>query len=149
MSLIIGIDPGVNTGLAVWDAVAEKFQSLTTLQLHRAIILIDILHRKGEIDHVVYEDARLRKWFGNHSAKKDRQKLQGAGSIKRDCVILQDFLADLNIPHTGIAPQAGATKWSAEQFKKLTGWEGRTSEHARDAALLVFKRKPISRATTA
>jgi len=32
------------------------------------------------------------------------------------------------------------TKLDREQFKKITGYEGVTSEHARDAALLVYGR---------
>ena len=32
------------------------------------------------------------------------------------------------------------TKWSAEVFADMTGWKGRTSNHARDAALLVYGR---------
>ena len=32
------------------------------------------------------------------------------------------------------------TKSKADTFKKLTGWTGRTNEHARDAAMLVFRR---------
>jgi len=30
------------------------------------------------------------------------------------------------------------TKLTADQFKRITGWHGRTNEHGRDAAMLVF-----------
>ncbi len=65
-------------------------------------------------------------------------KQQGAGSVKRDCKIWEDFLTDLDIPFEMVAPRKGMTKYSAAAFKKLTGYEGKTSEHARDAAMLVF-----------
>lgn len=39
-----------------------------------------------------------------------------------------------------IHPAANATKTKADVFKKRTGWVERTNEHARDAAMLVFKR---------
>ena len=84
---------------------------------------------------VWFEDARLRQWYGD----KGREALQGAGSIKRDCGIWEEFCAMHGIPHRAIKPAKGATKWDAERFKKMTGWPGRTNEHARDAALLVFQ----------
>jgi hypothetical protein len=40
-----------------------------------------------------------------------------------------------------VPPKAGATKWDADTFRRLTGYSGRTSNHARDAALLVWGRK--------
>jgi hypothetical protein len=35
-------------------------------------------------------------------------------------------------------PQAHGTKWAADYFARVTGFKGRTSEHSRDAALLVY-----------
>jgi hypothetical protein len=88
----------------------------------------------GEI-FVRFEDARTRKFFkGENVAAKQ----QGAGSIKRDCKIWEDYLTDHNIPYDH--PTAGKTKTKYDQnhFEKLTGWKQRTSNHARDAAMLVF-----------
>jgi hypothetical protein len=39
-----------------------------------------------------------------------------------------------------VHPAANATKKKAKDFIRMTGWTGRTNEHARDAAMLVFKR---------
>ena len=86
------------------------------------------------------EDARQRRWLGN----KGREALQGAGSIKRDATIWEDFLTDKKIPFEMVAPSRNSTKLSAEVFKRLTGWQGRTSEHSRDAAMLVFKMTKIN-----
>jgi hypothetical protein len=83
---------------------------------------------------VRFEDARLRKWFGNAG----REKLQGAGSIKRDCVIWNDFLTRKQIPFEAVAPKNNKTKLSSKAFKEITKYEGKTSEHSRDAAMLVF-----------
>jgi hypothetical protein len=63
---------------------------------------------------------------------------QGAGSVKRDAKIWQDFCEDMDIPFEAVKPCAGATKRTTETFERLTGWKGRTSNHARDAAMLVF-----------
>ena len=79
------------------------------------------------------EDARQRTWFGNTGP----EKWKGAGSIGRDCAIWEETLSKLKIPFELVHPkQVKAT--TAEQFKRLTGWTGRTSIHAREAAWLVI-----------
>lgn len=145
MKYIIGIDPGVKTGWAVWSIQHKKFEHMRTEKLHNVILMLNELHLDGEIDHVVYEDARLRRWINDAgmTASRKRGLAMGAGSVKRDCSIISDMLVAHSIPHIAIAPQKGMTKWPAEKFERMTGWERRTSDHARDAAMLVFQRKPI------
>lgn len=135
--ILIGIDPGVNTGYAEYLPAEKKLLAVGTVKIHEAMATIRRAHERGESMRVIFEDARLRKWFGS----KGREALQGAGSVKRDCKIWDDFLRDLGVCFQMVSPQSGATKWDAARFAKLTGWEGRTSEHARDAAMLVFGRK--------
>lgn len=136
--IAIGIDPGTKTGLAVKDLQTGKFLEIKTMKIHEAfdVLLGYRMGTKPQELFVVVEDARKRQWFG----KAGREKLQGAGSIKRDCVIWQDFLSDL--PGCNFRfepPKKGATKWSLNVWQKATGWTGRTSEHARDAALLIHR----------
>ena len=136
----IGIDPGVHTGIAIWDSEKEEFYELCTLPIHKAIIKVDNwwydCKTMGTQMQLVFEDARQRKWYtGNSDAKK-----QGAGSVKRDCTIWEDFCKDMGIPLQAVPPTKGMTKWTPEYFRMVIGWTGRTSEHARDAAMLVFGR---------
>ena len=134
--LYIGIDTGKNTGFAVWNAQTREFEKVETLLIHwamREVLTYQNLYN-GKIK-VRFEDARKRVWFGRD---KGAAQLQGAGSIKRDCTIWEDFLSDNYIDFEAVAPKNNITKLSAEMFKKLTHWQGRTSEHARDAAMLVF-----------
>lgn len=133
--LLVGIDPGVNTGLAIWDKPNGRFTRVETLLIHEALLIL--LEHKSEII-VCMEDARQRRWFG----KSEKNNAQGVGSIKRDCGIIEDACKDWNIQFIPFAPalQKGLTKWTAERFKKVTGWAGRTSVHARDAALIVYGR---------
>jgi len=135
IKIIAGIDPGVKTGLALWDCGEQSFCSIQTVNIIEAMTIL----RKWEWMsddwlEIHFEDARLRTWFGNAG----REKLQGAGSIKRDCSIWQEFCEHLEVPFQAIKPAKGQTKWSADYFKRVTGWKARTSQHARDAALLVF-----------
>lgn len=134
--IYIGIDPGTHTGIAVWSHEQRKFVSVETKTICEAMEDILSLGDQYGIDNILvkFEDARLRKWFGTAG----REQLQGAGSIKRDCQIWQEFLSSKSIPFAAVAPKANRTKMRAEAFKKYTGWTSRTSEHARDAAMLVF-----------
>jgi hypothetical protein len=135
--IYIGIDPGTHTGVAVWDTKERNLLSLETLPIHQALIKVMMWRdRVGHDLQVVFEDARQRTWFGKD--KNTSAKLQGAGSIKRDCSIWEDFLTDYEIPFRAVPPQKGCTKWDDKYFKMVTGWKGKTSNHSRDAAILVF-----------
>ena len=146
MAVYIGIDPGENTGLAIWDGATRSFRVVATLPLWRALDEV----RKWQyactaqvVDLIVFfEDARQRKWFPQERNNAEyRGRLMGAGAAKRDARIWEAYLTDNRIAFQAIKPQPGQTKWPADYFAKVTGWEGRTSEHARDAALLVFGRR--------
>ena len=139
----IGIDPGEKTGVAiVRDGVLAECH---TLPLHRALDLVKKEYCAALVGAtqprflVVYEDARLRKWFPQERNNSEyRGRLMGAGAAKRDAKIWEEYLSDLAIPFERRKPEAGRTKWSEDYWKRITGYTGRTSNHARDAALLVF-----------
>lgn len=137
----IGIDPGTLTGMAVWDSREGRFLSLETLPIHKAMDKVRLWQMTCEPANVemqvVFEDARQRTWFGygDTDAKK-----QGAGSVKRDCSIWEDFCKDYGISYWAKPPVKGATKVSSQYFKIISHWTGRTSKHARDAAMLVIGR---------
>ena len=136
--IYIGIDCGTHTGMAVWDSGEKKMLSLETLMIHQAMEQVLHWYYKSDGDiMVVFEDARLRKWYGEES----NAKLQGAGCVKRDCSIWEDFLKDKGIMFKAVHPLKGMTKLSSIYFKRITKWEGKTSEHSRDAAMLVVGKK--------
>ena len=136
----IGIDPGEHTGVAIWDAEAKCFVDIFTTTAASAIL--HIWHNYvGWNKHttIVFEDARKRKYLPRETSNAEyRGKLMGAGSVKRDCTIWEEFCKAYNFDHQAVPPSKGLTKWGADYFEKITGWTGRTSNHARDAALLVF-----------
>lgn len=136
----IGIDTGTHTGIAVYDIAQRKLIHVDTVKLHVALLyVLDFIKKcesEGSHFFLRVEDARQRNWFGSRS----QYKLQGAGSVKHDSVIWQDFLLDYGLTFEMVAPQRqqGYTKLTQSAFTNLTGYKGRTSEHARDAAMLVF-----------
>lgn len=141
----IGIDTGRDTGFAVWDSRRGKLLAVETLRIHQA--MREVLRwriyagQTGTSLRVVFEDARRRKWLPRErSLSEFKGRAMGAGSVKRDATVWQDFLEDERIPYTHPGPSSGMTKWEEPQFRAVTGWKGRTSYHGRDAALLVFGR---------
>lgn len=133
----IGIDPGTHTGFAVWDTYQKKLLAVETLQIHEALLKVHELHTKyNGMICVRIEDAR----HVSRNGAESRARIQGAGSIKRDCSIWEDFCEDYGILYQFSRPGKGMTKPTPEYFKMLTKWKGRTSNHARDAVMLVFGR---------
>ena len=140
-SIMVGVDPGVSTGLAMWDRLRQKLVSVDAVMIHEAWQAILILHLAGALHSVTFEDARLRTGYFGKNAKA---KQQGAGSVKRDCTIWADFLGGHGIPFKTVSPLKKGAKVDAATFIKLSGgWQGRTNEHGRDAALLVLGAKAM------
>lgn len=137
--IYIGIDTGVHTGIAVWDSEKGKFVYLDTLKIHEVLNIVSSYAHKDIPLCVRFEDARQRKWIPfAKNMTGELGRAQGAGYVKAHCQIWEDFLRDMDIPFEMIAPRRNVTKLSAEQFGRITGYKGRTSEHARDAAMLVY-----------
>lgn len=136
---LIGIDTGVNTGYAVAEDKGNggelfEVRSLTITQAMSRTLEF-VVHYGKENVCLFIEDARKRTWFTG-----GREKAQGVGSVKRDAQIWEDWCTEQGIHFKMIHPAANATKMKAPEFKRMTGWTGRTNEHARDAAMLVFRR---------
>ena len=137
MTAKIGIDTGVKTGVAVWqDGELLAVESMTITQAMRFIQDFD---NKRGIVKLYIEDAR--KWIGFHGKTKATQaRLQGAGSVKRDAKIWEDWCKENGYEVVFVKPMGKGLKKSADEFKRITGWQGRTNEHARDAAMIVYGR---------
>ena len=133
--ILIGIDPGVHTGLAIVNN--KHLTDVLSMAACKAETIVLDWHKWYPNQLMVYyEDARMRTWFG----QKGKEALQGAGSIKRDCQRWEEWLKHHNIPHVGVSPKNNKTKLTAEQFKRITKWEGKSNEHGRDAAMLIYGR---------
>ena len=134
MQIVIGIDPGVKTGFAAWDKTVSKYHLIDTVSILKAMEFVKLYKEMNVLQQIRFEDARLRRWYG----EAGRERMRGVGSVERDCTIWEEYCRQMEIPFEAIHPRRVQTKRTAAYFKKVTGWPGRTSEHARDAAMIVF-----------
>jgi hypothetical protein len=130
----VGIDPGVDTGIAIVQY--GKYISIETTTISKAFKIIDLLLLDGHNIELYVENPNLRKWYGNNASAKQ----QGAGSIKRDYKIWVDYAKEQSIKLHAVHPKDIGSIFDNEViFKAATGWQKRTSIHGRDAARIVFK----------
>jgi len=129
---VIGIDPGVKTGVGVY--IGAELVRVETTSIIEAIEIVKS-YSKGEI-MVYVEDARMATY--GRRGKDSLAQAQGAGSIKRDCKIWEQELTRLSIPHKMVRPnkQSNQIAENKNMWQKITGWTKRSSEHARDAVMI-------------
>lgn len=134
MSYILGIDPGVNTGIATF--ADGKLLSLQTISPHR---LPDML-RQGCIARVIFEDSRLQSavWTQVKSRPAALKMARNVGQVDAWCSLITSVCDDLGIAAHGISPRGKGAKLNAEQFARLTGWTGSSNEHTRDAGAVAW-----------
>lgn len=126
--LLIGIDPGTHTGLAA--VLDGKLIACETVKIHKAMDTVDWYGLNHPEVMIIVEDARKRS--GRPEAA------QGAGSVKRDCKIWEDFLTDLKMSFKMVPPVRNGTRFRDQIFKaSFPYWKARTSEHSRAAANLL------------
>lgn len=139
--ILVGIDPGVHTGVAVWDTTSRQLLNVTCLGIVEAMEYLHTLDELKPIAEIVVEDARLRRWIPREKdINQFKGRAMGAGSVKRDCSIWEEWCEFHHIRFRPLPPRNNVTKLSDAQFRSITGYERRTNEHGRDAAMLVFGR---------
>ena len=139
--IYIGIDPGTHTGMAMWYKKAKTLEILTT-DFWGCIDKIDMLRKLGIDIECIIEDPGLNK--GMHWHKHNHKGsfalandiAQKVGGNKREARLLIEYCIKEVIRYVGVKPTS--SKWNDGYFKSVTGYEGRSSQHARDAAKLVY-----------
>lgn len=129
----IGLDIGTNTGVAL--AIDGELREVFSTTILGAFDYV-LEHKEAKF---YIEDARKLKWGGYNKGNTGR--LQGAGSVKRDASIWEEFMEKHGLDYVLVDPRSNRKKVDAKLFQRITGYEGRTNEHGRDAAMMVFRRK--------
>jgi hypothetical protein len=138
----IGIDPGTKTGMVIYNKDLKVIDFIMSGTLLECQYHLQTTHwwNKIKAGQMFFrmEDARLRKWIPKQKTETaERGRREGAGYVKAHCAIWEDFFKMWGIPHELVAPKNNKTKVKADYFKKLTGYQGQTNDHERDAGMLV------------
>lgn len=132
--ILLGIDPGQHTGLAIFDGgrLAE-LRTITPVEIDRAITSI----MPGR---VVFEDSRLQShvWTTSTSKAAAAKMARNLGEIDALCKLIVAVCERLDIPAHGISPLGKGQKMAADQFERITGWTGRSNQHERDGAMVAW-----------
>lgn len=132
--LVMGIDPGANTGIALYTAgKLTLLVSIAPYQLARYIMGV-------KPSRIVFEDSRLQPkvWTTNHKTAVALNMARKVGQVDAWCSLITAICDEMQIPAHGISPKGKGAKLNAAQFAALTGWTGSSNEHTRDAAAVAF-----------
>lgn len=134
---VIGIDPGLNTGIAIYED--GKLTELLTIE---PINLADIFsHYSGEPLFIAFEDSRLQShiWIPSQSKGVAANIARKIGMVDAWCYMIERLCENYDVAYMRISPKAKGEKLNAEDFKRITGWDGKSNQHERDAAMVAWQ----------
>jgi len=140
----IGIDAGTNTGVAVWDNRENALVDLLTLSFWETYHRIVARYTPDQAEIVIEwlgDGALYARSYAGTRAGRDRVA-SNVGSVRRETVLLAEGLERAGFTVDRRRLPSRAPKWTAEYLKRVTGYAGRSSAHARDALRIVFIGRP-------
>lgn len=134
--ILLGIDPGANTGTALYrDGELRALRTVTPVEIHTLIASVTP-------DIVVFEDSRLqsRVWTANkvRGMAATAKVARDLGRIDAWCDLIEAVCKPLQIACHGISPKGKGSKLDADQFRQVTGWAERSNQHERDGAMVAY-----------
>lgn len=145
MAVVIGIDPGMQTGVALYRG--GVLDALMTLDPWDIAAFIAYQQGASRINRVIFEDSRLQsRVFSAHKPGKrvlghpEQLKVaRNVGQIDGWCHVIARVCAERGITCHGISPEGKGAKLDAKQFASVTGWQGSSNQHGRDAAMVAWR----------
>lgn len=145
--IYIGIDP--DKGWAEWDGDKKIFRKIITTDFFSIIEQITFIawtQDKSKYSFYVEAPYLIKPTFFRKSLAEDNIKkldaiAQRVGANKEKAKLIVGYINHLGFKCWEIKPNKYSySKLSSKRFKQITGYMERTSEHGRDAAMLVFGR---------
>ncbi len=137
---VIGIDPGVKTGFAMYDRGSRTIVMTETLTFWAAYFKMSGLTAMAADLIVAIEvpkHTRLHEYQDGKTGARLREKIAGnVGGIAREAELLADGLELLGFEVRRVVPSR--SKWTAKDLEQRTRITARTNEHVRDAISLCF-----------
>lgn len=150
--ILIGVDPGSITGVCVWDNERQRIADMKSMShigfmewvtVNKDVYEILVVIEDPNLNQPVFMTNEEKKLiFGKHKGESDTalrillRRAQNIGMNKQIAKTLMEFMESKGIDYAPFRPYM--KKMDAEQFKSYTKWPGRTNQHNRDAARLVY-----------
>jgi len=134
-AVIMGIDPGVKTGIALYNG-GKLCELRTIAPADYERVLLDI-----QPVLVVLEDSRLTSKVFTGPTKNERSRLKIArniGMVDGFCYLLFDQCERNDIEAIGVAPIDKGRKLKAAPFGNYTRYTGTSNQHERDAGMVAW-----------
>lgn len=150
MKYAVGIDPP--KGFAVWNCTKERFEIIQTLDFWSIIERLNAMandekNLSFEDRFTVYIEAPQENapvWTKGKGAKDGAafaRMCQNVGENKGAAKLFIAFCEKFGINYQAVRPgKRSMTKLDAKTFGRYTGITVKTSEHGRDAAMLVWQK---------
>lgn len=133
--IVLGIDPGARTGIAIFaGGVLSELKTVTPHQIHAML-------SDTKPSRVIFEDSRLEShtWTQVKSRPAALKMARNVGEIDAWCKLIVGLCETLKIPAHSISPQGKGAKLDAAKFAAATGWTGKSNQHERDAAIVAWR----------
>jgi len=142
-SNIVGIDVGVQTGIAIFNEGLLK--NLLTLNVYDTICLLQ--NSYNTIDTIIMEDPRLQSYIWNKNNKGISamgRHARNIGSVDGSVRIINEACNGLKIDIRLISPKHKGRKITQDQFSLMFPYWNckRTNQHERDAVMCVMSSNP-------
>lgn len=133
--LILGIDPGLKTGIAHFDG-----GKLTHLETVHPADIPNVLQQHKPA-RVVFEDSRLQShvWGRGTGVAAAAKVARNVGEVDAWCRLIEHTCSKLDIKCHGVSPQSKGRKLNAQKFERLTGWTQSSNQHERDSAIVAWQ----------
>ena len=140
MALVIGIDPGVKNGIAIFvDGKLIKLDTFTVIGL------INWLPKQcTENTVIVLEDSRETSFMfsGKHLGRSEALKIaRNVGMVDQVCRLVEELctIYPVKILIKASPIKKGAKVEDYRAFNAKTGWTKKSNQHNRDAGIVAFK----------
>lgn len=138
--IYIGIDPGNQNGFAVWDAIDREFKRIKTYRFPQ--VLKELYFYNENFDcQVVLEATYLNKpvFRKSNNPRKAARMARNVGMNQQTARLIAEYCKEEGIPLIESKPGRNShTKLTQQQFEQFTKTKIKTSQHGRDAGMLVF-----------